>query len=599
MESVSRPRALRALCLVPPLRLRACRRVAAMWVVAGAVAGAAPSLAAAPKLQLQSRTAWSVHSERGADGDVIVAARLVDAAGRPLAGAAVRWQAEWLDDRGKVTEAACPVHAATTDAEGQWSWRCAQAKAAQQLEATLRYEGSDAYGGASQRLRIDLALPTPQLTLLTPQKRWLLGDAAWTVRVRATDPQRGGAPLANLELVVQLDGRDQLRVRTGSSGEAAWSLPWSAVGGLGPHTARVATQGSQVNAAELSWQIELATRAGLVATVQAAGEAGACGHDADLTRGDACLTGRVTAWYVDGSRPLREATVTVRVGDRSVGALLSDSDGWFHATLRRAALLPLQHDGQVALTLHAAASEPWIDEGWSEPLVWTVGRASTAAERWGAAVVAALGLVGLGWAWRRRSALRRAQRQQQLAESGLPAAWLQWGPQRSAESRRLRGQVCDGESGLPMAARMTLTAAADGRLLPIDVTDGAFEVDELEPGEWWLSVDADQHMPLRQMLTFPHDGRLDGCVLRPSSCRAVVRDDFSAAVRRATGERMDWGRETPRQAGNRWSRWLRRGHAEVRGATRVVERALYGRHTTAQDVAQVQQSLDSVDKGAR
>ncbi len=577
-----------------------CRVVHVWGLVAWLCAGPA-DVAAAPQLQVRSRTAWAVQTQRDATGSLHVRARLVDSAGRGVAAAEVRWQSDASLGAPTADGGQCPAPWPATDDEGWTSWHCdAVRDKPTALDGTLHFDGNTAYGAAAAPIHLDPAKASPRLQLLQPLQRVWASGPGYVQRLQASDPQREDAPIAGLAVQIAVDGRQALVLRSDTRGEASIHLPWQALGGLGLHQFRAVTADETVNAAELTWSVELRTRAEVAVAVTVAEDATACSDGEAARRGDYCLWGRAVAWQPTGQQPLAGATVTIEADDRPIGTLLSDNDGRFAAILRQPALQPLAVRDRVTLGVRVAPAQPWVEEGRSPPQVLAVATTGTAFERALPPLLAGLAVVAGAWLWRRQRGRHVARRLQEQVQAGLPEAWVQWGPARAQPSHRLQGQVRHGEyEGQSVPAALTLTAVQGGDVVSIDAADGQFDIDGIAPGTWTLTVTCDQHMPLVQALQFPHDGRLLGCVLCPTSCRALVRDDLSAAIRRTTGQGIDWLGETPRQAAARWWRQLRRGQREARNSTRLAERAIYGRHTAAADVSTVRRALEDAERGGR
>lgn len=554
-----------------------------------AVSGAAARPAAAARLQLRVRTeltvGWSLR-----DGGLRLSGRLVDAAGRGVADAAVVVAAVVEGGERAVTSA-------VTDAEGAWS--CQPDLAAQVVGTSVHveaeYAGDASRGEARAEASFDVAKPRTQLQLLQPQRRWSSAGPPWSLRLEAQTLRSDGqvaAPVVGGEVALQLDGKAWMVLRSDARGQVSAQRPVPALGALGPHrlSARL-LEAPGYNGAVLHWTVEAA--AALEVRLEAtAGRAddGPCGED------DWCVQGRVT--LAGSGAAVNNAAVALFAAQRQLGALTSDADGRFAAVLRGDALRQLLRSERIAVVAQASVGQPWIDSGWSEVLALEL----PPPPRWGEWVGgAALALLAVAALVRRLLRQRRQAdqlRKAEAAQAGLPAENFVAGPAQLQASRALRGAVFHGESGRPSAARLSLASAGQAPLT-IPCEHGRFSIDGLADGGYTLTVELAEHEPLRLDLAVPHDGAFDGCELRPASCRAVVRGSLSTALRRLTGAGIDWGRETPRLVEPRWAQHSRRGRLEIRDAVRTSERALYGPHTPPELVDEVRQSIARVDEVQR
>jgi hypothetical protein len=537
----------------------------------------------APKLQLQGR--------------------LSDAGGSPVAAAPLRLHTVWLGaasvdnqllDARRAPGEAPPGHAVpartTTDAQGQWRIEVplSQPTTGAELHVEVSYDGDALRGPSHAETLVLMDKPVIQLALTSDASAVTTAAPMWPGRVTARLPT---GPLTNATIQILVDGRTVLAVETDSSGSAEVMVPVEALGPPGQHRLEAALDASaDWNAALAETQVTVfgAVRVVLESTTP-------------CEAGDTCIAGLVSLDGPEsegtGPKAIANAAVVLHAQQRELGRLTTDDKGRFAAILRGQALLQLVAPGPTTLVAQVPPAAPFLEEGWSAPLPMLIPRPSgLAGATYGGVLLLGLTLLaGRQW-WRWRSK-RLAAGLQEARDAGLPDSAMEHVGAPGTPSCLLRGQVLHGESGRPVLATITLQTG-DATGLQVDCGQGAF-FGEFAPGNYLLLVEVDEHLPLSLPLILPHDGAWDGCVLRPASCRAVVRGQFASAVRRATGKPVDWSAETPRDIEPRWAEAIRRGHAELRGAIRQVERALYGRKTAPGDVEQVRTAVEQTEEANR
>lgn len=540
-------------------------------------------LAHAARLQVRARTTLSVQWQAESRAPHL-AGRLVDARDRPVPGADVTLRVTM----GATNEP--ETRRMRTDDDGRIAlpW---PVDGTGTLHVEAAYFGDAAYGPADAETTVDIAKQQPQIAVDKTNQTWRMSEPAWQPALTVTAT---GRPLANVAVVLRVEGREVVQVRTDAQGRAVAAVPWSVVGPVGAHVASAEiAEDDQYNSAQVKWNFETVGAVLVAAHAQPGGTGTPCAD------GDWCLHGR--AQVVTGAQPepLVGAAVTLQMDGRVIGSLVTQEDGNFAAMLRTSALRPLARQGVATVVVAVASGRPAIEDGWSQPLQLALPQPERWAEWLGGAALAAL---LLAYGLRRWLATRRVQQALQQAENsqaGLPGADLLPGDVVGGAVFRVAGTVQHGEYGRPMAAQLTLRHHGNETLLRSAAEAGTFAWESLPVGTWTLTVQAPEHEALDVTLTIPHDGRFDGCTLLPVSRRAQVRGALSSALRQATGAGVDWSRETPRLVEPRWVRPLRRGRIEIREAVRAVERALYGRRTEALDVEAAQRSIAKVDEVQR
>lgn len=587
-----------------PLPRRAGWLLVAVLAVAGLAAGLAalPRPASALTVQVRARTALTLRVQtldaRGAP-TLTVSGQLRDAAGRGIGAAQLRLHVVILGAASQDNQLlgarqapdAAPRTAAlpellTTAADGSFaaSVPLEHALAGTELHAEVDYAGNEWLGPSHAETLLALDKPSAQLRLWSDVAEVTTAAPVWPAQLRL---QLADGPLPQTAVQLLVDGAVVETVTTGPQGEAAISLPTSRLGKPGLHRVQAALDAAPGwNAARTEVEVRLlgAVRVTLTATE---------GCDA----GDTCVRGDIVGDDADAT-PIAGAAVVLHAGQQELGRLITDAQGSFAARLRGTALAERLPPGPAQLVAHVPTPGPWLQDGWSAPLAMVVPPPPGLG---GWPYAAALGAAFFGWGvyrLRQRRARAAAAAAAEAELAGLPStAVLHLGP-AAPPSCRLRGQVLHGEHHRPVAAQLLLRNEATSEELPLSCTADGFDA-EVPAGSWQVLVVLDEHEPLQLPLLLPHDGTWDGCVLRPASCRAVVRGQFAGAVRRATGQGLDWSTETPRLVEPRWAQAVRRGHAELRAAVRAVERALYGPKTGQDAVRDVQRAVQSTEDANR
>lgn len=554
------------------------------WCVAAALLFAQQAQGA--RIHVRSRTTLTVTVSAGPDGPQ-AEGRLVDARAMALSGAAVA--AHFVGEFGRGSPRSV---SATTDSEGRFRVLLvtdAAVPLSGEIHVEAEFAGDAAHGEARAEATADLAKAQPTLELDLPTRRWSWSAAEWTATVTA---RVGNQPVASAPIQLAIDGRDVLLLRTDAKGQATARLPLTAVGGLGHHQVSAGIAATEArNEAKGQDFFDLYGAIDVAVEVKAGAAGGRCGPD------DFCLEGKATVAGPLHPEALPLAAVMLYGDKQVIGNLVTDGDGRFAAVLRGEALQKYAKKGSLQLVVQVAAGRPWLDDGWSDVIPLQLA-APGAWQEWVAAVslAAALAALTIRAVWRRWRR-NQAELERQDHEAGLPTDALVPSSRRGEPSLCLRGVVLHGETAQPVAAQLVLTRA--DTFLEVPVQDGHFEVLQVPPGSWFLHVACVDHEPLRLELEFPHDGRLNGCTLLPSSCRAVVRGTLSAALRKASGRGVDWSKETPRLVEPRWARHLRRGHLELREAVRAAERALYGRSARVETVQEVRAAITKVEEAQK
>lgn len=553
-------------------------------------------------VQVRSRTALSLRVQtldaRGAP-TLTVSGQLRDAAGNGVGGAPLRLHVVILgaasqDNQlraARTAPDAPPRPAAlpelvTTLADGTFaaSVPLDQPLTAAELHAEVDYAGSDWLGPSHAETLLALDKPTAELRLHSAVSDVTTAAPVWPAQVSL---RLADGPLAGATVQILVDGAVVESVATDAAGRAAVDLPTERLGKPGLHRVQAALDaGPSWNAALAQVEVRLlgAVRVSLL-------------HGAGCDGGDWCVTGQVQLDGADAT-PVAGAAVVLHAGQQELGRLVSDASGAFAAKLHGAVLTERLPPGPAQLVAHVPAPGPWLHEGWSAPLAIVVP-APQGLGGWPYAVgLATVALTWLGLWLRQRRAQRNAAEAAEAALAGLPSTALHHIGPEAPPSCRLRGQIWHGEYHRPVAATLYVCDEAGNRVQTLVCDASGFDV-ELTPGSWQVMVELDEHEPLTLPVVLPHDGTWDGCVLRPASCRAVVRGHFAAAVRRATGQSIDWGSDTPRSVEPRWAQALRRGHAELRAAVRAVERAMYGPRTDLAAVEQAQRAVQSTEDANR
>lgn len=553
-------------------------------------------------VQVRSRTTLSLRVQtldaRGAP-TLTVSGQLRDAAGTGVGGAPLRLHVVILgaasqDNQlraARTAPDAPPRPAAlpelvTTSADGSFaaSVPLEQPLTAAELHAEVDYAGSDWLGPSHAETLLALDKPTAELRLQSTVADVTTAAPVWPAQVSL---RLADGPLAGATVQILVDGVLVESVATDAAGHAAVDLPTQRLGKPGLHRVQAALDaGPGWNAALAQVEVRLL---GAVRVVLEQGE----GCDS----GDWCLTGQLQLDDAEAT-PVGGAAVVLHAGQQELGRLVSDANGAFAARLRGAVLTDRLPPGPAQLVAHVPAPGPWLHEGWSAPLAIVVPEPPGLGGWPYAAALAGLALAWFGAWLRQRRARKEAADAAEAALAGLPATALHHIGPPAPPSCRLRGQVWHGEHHRPVPAVLYVCDEAGNRLRTLACGANGFDV-ELTPGSWQVQVELDEHEPLQLPVVLPHDGTWDGCALRPASCRAVVRGHFAAAVRRATGQSLDWGTDTPRGVEPRWAQALRRGHAELRAAVRVVERAMYGPRTNPAAVEEAQRAVQSTEDANR
>ncbi len=516
---------------------------------------------------------------------VQVSGVLRDQRGDPIAGAAVALHT--VDDEGRGPPRS---HLGVTSPDGAFAvlmGGAAEEDPPSEIRVEADFAGDANHGDAHAELTADLGKAPAELVIVLPTSRWTLGRGAWSMVATA---QSGGEPLAAVALSLRIDGRQVLELRTDASGKAQASLPLAGIDGLGNHRVAVELAPTErVNGAQAQAMFAIIDAVDVRVQARPGREGETCGAD------DWCLSG--TARRYGSGQAHADAAVTIYADRQIIGTLVSDEQGRFAAVLRSEALEHYAKGSEVEVAAQVAGGRPFVDDGWSDVFKLQLPRGPAWREWLAAAAVAALVLGALLRAlWQRRQAKLRSRELEESA-AGLRGDAIVYGRQGDQLSTRLAGTVLHGETGRPMPAELWLLRG-DVR---VDILSdfGSFANDSSPHGAWTLHVRAADHELLTAELQVPHDGRFDGCILQPVSCRAVVRGNLAEAVRKASGRGVDWGRETPRQVEPRWARHLRRGQLEVREAVRVSERALYGERTDAGVVGEVKDALGRVEEAQK
>ena len=545
--------------------------------------------AQAVRIQLRARTELTLQATQEATG-LQVRGRLVDSRGVAVDGAHVQLQA--------VTgpSGALPL-AAQTNAQGWFHAllpRDLLDANAELVHLEGHFAGDPRLGEATAEQTLDLKKLECALELQVPAGPLLTDGPALELQVLA---RSGELPIAAAQVQVLVDGRQVVVVQTAGDGSGAASIPPAQFGGGGPHTieARLAPS-EQFNDASAVAHIDV--RVGL--SVELHVTPGVAGQP--CAAGDWCLEGSVQHLTANGPQGAVDATVHLHADKHLLGSLVTHADGRFAGVLRGPFVASLFAPGPVGLVARAQSPAPFTELGWSPIAVLDVPPPPELSVWFYGVPVLLLVAATLLQRWRARRREKSLLVRSEATLAGLPSEAVRRVGEAALPSCTLRGHVLHGETGRPAPARLELTQQDLGAAAPIwamQSRDGHFDSGELPVGRYILWLHCAEHEPLRLQVDLPHDGTFDGCELLPSSCRAIVRGSFGAAVRRWTGRGVDWGTETPRDVEPRWTGAVRRGHGDVREAVRRVDRALYGARTDSPLALTTRQAIDRVDEVQR
>ncbi len=274
----------------------------------------------------------------------------------------------------------------------------------------------------------------------------------------------------------------------------------------------------------------------------------------------------------------------------------ADEQGRFFARLDGDVMRRAFGTGDIGVVARGRLATPFSEPGWSEVVALRAPLPESMSQWLYAALLA---LMAAALVWRRvRDRLRERALARELEDiaAGLPTTSVRRAGTGGIAMRDLRGTVLHGENGRPTPATVELRDGEGALVRGFDAPDGRVFVEGMDDGDWVLRVQVDEHEPLELGVRIPHDGIYDGCELLPRSHRAVVRGAYAGVIRRASERAMDWRRETPRMAEPRWLSASRRGHALIRDAVARVERAVYGRPTSAAHVRAAREAIEAAEE---
>jgi hypothetical protein len=457
----------------------------------------------------------------------------------------------------------------------------------------ISFSGNTEVSRATLQRTVDIAKPQARLEIEV--KPALLTTDMRSLEV-AVFASMLDLPLTGRAVKIRIDDQPRAVVQTGADGWAVHEIATAALMPVGQHTLSLELpESDDHNSAVGTALVEV--RAATAVTLK-------------LLKGtvtkpckarEVCFEGKVAMIDpVAGEEACAGATVTLHANKMRLFSRVADVDGRFIARLKGESLRTMFGTGDIGLVVEAQAPLAYSEPGWSNVLVVRAPLPEALSEWFYFALLGliAAGLLGRRWLerWRERGLAR------ELAEvsAGLPIHSVRRVGSGGLEARRLRGVVIDGETGKPVAARVTLTPADGGTEVAEQFAGaGAFDLDAIDDGGWLLQVEVAEHETLKLQIKVPHDGTYDGCELLPRSHRALVRIAFADSVREQTGRAVNWLHETPQVAETRWMKAARRGHAEIRAAVAVVDRAVYGRPTTHREVDQARSELATAEEKSR
>ncbi len=502
------------------------------------------SAPAEPRVSVKARP-WFDGLRAVARGlEVTVEGQLRDNLGQPLPATPVR----------VVPERGAGTVATVTAPDGRFR---AVLRFAGEGSRTLRVEhpGGALLGPAGAELTVVVGRTLVDLSLALPEPV-PAGEIATAV-VEAKDA--AGWPVAELPLVVTLDGKEGAEVRTDGAGRASLALE-----GLRPgrHTLVVTWSGDDRRLpARLEEQFVAAATLGVELRAEAA---------APPTPGAPIAL----AGQVEGA-PGLEISVIVTADGRPVLATRADRNGRFRVDVEPEDVRP----GRVVFRALARADEPAWRDGHSAALEIDVPAAPPRSPlwTWAPAAIAALSLAGAAW---RRRAQAPAPRSTPTRPAPPPLPPFERRPVPTAANEALDLLVLDAIDGRPLTARVVLLGAdattpdvtrLDAPPGPTFATgpDGRARLTGTATRLW---VGADGYAPSCHVCPLPPGGR---AVVRLLPVRAHIQRVYEAVLRAAGRPPIRFGRETPRQAA---SALTARGGAapSVDALTRIVEAACFG-----------------------
>jgi len=541
------------------------------------------------RIQLRARTDLRLQATQEAAG-LRLRGQLSDSRGAPVGGAAVVFAV--VTGQGPTVDLQ-----AMTNESGLFDALVARDRlpeAADLVHVEARFGGDPRLGESTAATTLDVQKLEAAIELHLETDR-VAADAAPLEAL--LDVRSGELPIPGAPVQILIDGRALVLVRTAGDGHARASIPIEQLGQPGRHVVQAAVLPSeQFNEASAAARVEV--HMGLAVELHV--RPGSAGQTCAL--GDWCLQGSVSLLSAQGPEPAPDCAISLHADRHLLGNLVSNADGRFAGVLRGAFVASLFAPGAVGLVAQAQSQQAFIDVGWSPIAVLDVPfPPQLSGWFYGVPVLLLLG-VTLLQRWRARRRERALLVRSEATSAGLPSEAVRRTSEVALPSCTLRGTILHGETGRPTPGTLTLqpftaTTLADPRC--IHCPDGWFDTGELPTGRYLLRVACQEHEELLLPVDLPHDGTFDGCELLPSSCRAIVRGSFAAALRRWTGRGVDWTSETPRDVEPRWASAARRGQGEIREAIRRVDRALYGARTESPEVRSARQAIHRVSEVQR
>lgn len=538
------------------------------------------------RVRIRARAALTTEAFRSR-GLLLVRGNLTDSRGKRVSGASVAVSIRSAKDPKEQLDDSF-TRAALTSQHGLYEARFA---IPERLRKTTRWRivasfaGHATVGRTTVDREVDVAKPQAKLAVELKPSLLTTDVRSLEVAVSATVLD---IPLVKRAIKLRLDDKPFAVVQTGEDGWAVQQVPTVQLMPRGRHVVSFyLPETDDHNAAEAQAIVEVRSATLVTLTLWEGTSKKPC--DARQL----CFQGGVLTMDPNGGEePAARSTVVIHANKQRLLTLVCDAKGMFKFRLRADRARALFGGGDIGVVAEARPAGPYRQAGWSQVRVVRAA-APQPLSPW--FYFGVLGLVGLGLLVRRLLDRRREKGlAQQLAEvsAGLPLQSIRRVGAGGVEFRQIRGVVLHGETGRVAPATVSLAAGEKDHIArSIETSNGAFHFSDIDDGDWTIRVEVAQHEPLHLTVTVPHDGTFDGCELLPRSHRAIVRSAFGEMMRHKTGKDVDWQCETPQTAEPRWLKKARRGHAEVRSAVMRVDRALYGRETTAADVKATREEL--------